>query len=307
MNKVLTSFLIIFSLMVCASAQASTYTKTKYPIVLVHGIFGFDDVLGIDYFYRIPYSLSRSGATVYVAAVSAANSSEVRGEQLLLEVQQILALTGAEKVNLLGHSQGAQTVRYVASVRPDLIASVTSVGGVNWGTPVADIVRNVVPQGSVSESLVESIGNGLASILEWFSGNAGLPQDSVAALEVLTTLGSLAFNANYPEGVPDTYCGSGDLVAANGVEYFSWSGGSAFTNVFDVLDGPLLATSFAFNEANDGLVSSCSSHLGYVLKDNYRMNHIDEVNHTFGIHHLFETDPITLYRKHANRLKNRGL
>jgi triacylglycerol lipase len=107
--------------------------------------------------------------------------------------------------------------------------------------------------------------------------------------------------------VPDRYCGSGDLGAANGVEYFSWSGGSVFTNGFDVLDGPLLATSFAFNEANDGLVSSCSSHLGYVLKDNYRMNHIDEVNHTFGIHHLFETDPITLYRKHANRLKNRGL
>jgi triacylglycerol lipase len=307
MNKLWKNILLICCLVVCASAQASTYTKTKYPIVLVHGIFGFDDVLGIDYFYRIPYSLNRSGATVYVAAVSAANSSEVRGEQLLLEVQQILALSGAEKVNLLGHSQGAQTVRYVASVRPDLIASVTSVGGVNWGTPVADIARNVVPQGSIPESLVESIGNGLGAILDWFSGNAGLPQDSVAALEVLTTQGSLAFNAKYPEGVPDAYCGSGDLVASNGVEYFSWSGGRPITNVFDALDGPLLATSFAFNEANDGLVSSCSSRLGYVIKDNYRMNHIDEINHIFGIHHLFETDPITLYRIHANRLKNRGL
>lgn len=307
MNKLLTNLLLICCLVVCTSAQASTYTKTKYPIVLVHGIFGFDDVLGIDYFYRIPYSLSRSGATVYVAAVSAANSSEVRGEQLLLQVQQILALSGAEKVNLLGHSQGAQTVRYVASVRPDLIASVTSVGGVNWGTPVADIVRNVVPQDSISESLVESIGNGLGSILDWFSGNAGLSQGSVAALEVLTTQGSLAFNAKYPEGLPNAYCGSSDLVASNSVEYFSWSGGRPITNAFDVLDGPLLATSFAFNEANDGLVSSCSSRLGYVIKDNYRMNHIDEINHIFGIHHLFETDPITLYRIHANRLKNRGL
>jgi triacylglycerol lipase len=307
MNKLWTNILLICCLVVCASAQASTYTKTKYPLVLVHGVFGFDDVLGIDYFYRIPFSLSRSGAKVYVAAVSAANSSEVRGEQLLLEVQQILALTGAEKVNLIGHSQGAQTVRYVASVRPDLIASVTSVGGVNWGTPVADIVRNVLPPGSVPESIITTVGNGLTSILGWFSGNAGLPQDSVAALEVLTTQGSLAFNADYPEGIPDTYCGSGDLLASNGVEYFSWSGGSAFTNAFDLLDASLLATSFAFNEANDGLVSSCSSHLGYVIKNNYRMNHIDEINHIFGIHHLFETDPITLYRTHANRLKNRGL
>jgi len=307
MSKIMTNFLIICCLVVCASAQANTYTKTKYPIVLVHGVFGFDDVLGIDYFYRIPFSLSRSGAEVYVAAVSAANSSEVRGEQLLLEVQQIIALTGAKKVNLLGHSQGAQTVRYVASIRPDLIASVTSVGGVNWGTPVADIVRNVVPQGSISESVIESVGNGFAVILQWFSGNSGLEQDSVAALEILTTQGSLAFNASYPEGIPNAYCGSGDLIAPNGVEYFSWSGGSAFTNAFDVLDAPLLATSLAFNEANDGLVSSCSSRLGYVIKDNYRMNHIDEINHIFGIHHLFETDPITVYRKHANRLKNRGL
>lgn len=70
---------------------------------------------------------------MYVAAVSAANNSELRGEQLLLVVQQILAFTGAQKVKLIGHSQGTQTIRYVASIRPDLVTSVTSVGGANWG------------------------------------------------------------------------------------------------------------------------------------------------------------------------------
>lgn len=305
--KIKIALFTVVCLILSLTSNASTYTQTKYPIVMVHGIFGFDDVLGIDYFYRIPYSLSSSGANVFVAAVSAANSSELRGEQLLQQVEQIIALTGAKKVNLFGHSQGAQTVRYVASVRPDLVASVTSIGGVNWGSRVADVVRNKLPQGSVSESFVESIGNALASILEWFSGNRGLPQDAVAAMEVLTTEGSLAFNADYPEGVPSSYCGRGDLVADNGVTYFSWSGGTPYTNVFDPLDLPILALSLAFNESSDGLVSSCSSHLGYVLKDNYRMNHVDEINHTFGIHHLFETDPITIYRQQANRLKNRGL
>ncbi|MFT4938431.1 MAG: triacylglycerol lipase [Paraglaciecola sp.] len=304
--KIKTTLITIACLLFSLTSYASTYTKTQYPILLVHGVFGFDDVLGIDYFYGIPYSLSTSGATVYVAAVSAANSSEVRGEQLLLQVEEILALTGAAKVNLFGHSQGAQTVRYVASVRPDLVASVTSIGGVNWGTPVADLLRNTLPPGSGSEALVDSVSNALATILEWFSGNGGLPQDAVAAMEVLTTEGSLAFNAAYPEGVPSTYCGSGDLLADNGVSYFSWSGATPYTNIFDPLDFPLLATSFAFSEPNDGLVSSCSSHLGYVLKDNYRMNHIDEVNHTFGIHYLFETDPVTIYRQQANRLKNLG-
>jgi hypothetical protein len=37
------------------------------------------------------------------------HSSELRGEQLLLQVKQILAITGAEKVNLIGHSHGSQS------------------------------------------------------------------------------------------------------------------------------------------------------------------------------------------------------
>ena len=42
-----------------------------------------------------------------------------------------LAATGAAKVNLIGHSHGGPTARYVASVRPDLVGSVSSVAGVN--------------------------------------------------------------------------------------------------------------------------------------------------------------------------------
>ncbi|MCV5343391.1 alpha/beta fold hydrolase, partial [Escherichia coli] len=76
-----------------------------------------------------------------VAQVSATNSSEVRGEQLLAQVETLLAAIGAEKVNLIGHSHGGPTTRYVASVRPDLVASVTSIGGVNKGSKVADLVR----------------------------------------------------------------------------------------------------------------------------------------------------------------------
>lgn len=301
---VLTAILI---LLYSPYSQSKGYTETKYPIVMVHGIFGFDDVLGIDYFYRVPNELTRGGSKVFVAKVSTANSSELRGEQLLQQVEYVIALTGAEKVNLFGHSQGAQTVRYVASVKPELVASVTSIGGVNWGSKVADIIRNEVPPGSVSETFAASLANALGGIIELFSGNAGLPQDSLAGLEVLTTSGTLAFNQKYPEGVPNEYCGQGDMLADNGVYYFSWSGARGLTNIFDPLDAPLAITSLAFDEPNDGLVSSCSSHLGKVIKDNYKMNHIDEVNHTFGIHHLFETDPLTVYRQQANRLRELGL
>ena len=53
-------------------------------------------------------------------------------------------------------------------------------------------------------------------------------------------------------------------------------------------------------------MSSCSSHLGVVIRDDYAMNHLDEVNQTAGIVNWFETDPKTLFRNQANRLKNAG-
>ncbi|QUM80559.1 triacylglycerol lipase [Moritella sp. 5] len=313
MKRIFTFFtlcLIVFSSQAKGFMNSSSYkgyTETKYPIVLVHGLFGFDSILGIDYFYGVTRALSRSGAEVYVAQVSAANTTEVRGEQLLAQVEEILAATGADKVNLIGHSHGGPTSRYVASVAPQYVASVTSIGGVNKGSRVADILRGEVPEGSVSEKLIASMANGLSKLITFLSRGGKLPQDTVAALEALTTKNSLKFNESYPEGVPTTACGEGDYVAGNGVYYYSWSGSSNFTNVLDPMDLALTLTGKAFNVPNDGLVSSCSSRLGKVIRDNYRMNHMDEVNQTLGLHHLFETDPKTLYRQHANRLKLQGL
>lgn len=297
----------LFSLHAPATLANSGYTETRYPIVLVHGIFGFDHIANIDYFYGIPQALSKDGATVFVAQVAAANRSEVRGEQLLAQVETILALTGQDKVNLIGHSQGSPTARYVASVRPDLVVSVTSVGGVNWGSRVADIVRNTVPEDSISEALAVKITNAFVNLINLLSGGKGLEQDVLAALDTLTTPGSLEFNRHYPEGVPSTYCGQGDALASNGVYYFSWTGSSTITNLLDPTDIPIGLLGLAFKEPNDGLVAVCSSHLGYVIGTHYKMNHLDEVNGLLGIRHLFEVSPVTLFRQHANRLQQLGL
>ena len=287
-----------------AHAQ-STYAQTRYPIVLVHGIFGFDSALGVDYFYGIPGALRRDGANVYVAQVSAANSHEVRGEQLLAQVKNILAVTGASKVNLVGHSQGSPTSRYVSGVAPHLVASVTSVGGVNRGSRVADIVRGVAPVGSVSETLANTTATALASLINVLSGGSGLQQLPTAALDSLSTAGSAKFNQRFPAGVPTSGCGNGaELV--NGVRYYSWTGTKPMTNVLDVSDGLLGVLGLVFGEANDGLVSACSTRLGKHLGD-YRQNHLDEVNQVLGLRDWFSTDPVTLYRQHANRLKVAGL
>ena len=293
--------------LVPASSWGAGYTETKFPIVLVHGLFGFDNIGPVDYWYGIPSALRADGAKVHVAQVSAANSTEVRGEQLLTQVKQILAATGASKVNLIGHSHGGPTIRYVASVRPDLVASVTSVGGVHKGSAVADVLLGVAPPGSLSNTVLISITNGLGSIIDFLSGGSGLSQNTLAAAKSLSTAGSLKFNLAHPEGVPTTACGEG-AYSVRGVSYFSWSGAKAYTNVFDIMDPALALTSLAFKGAkNDGLVASCSTRLGRVIRDDYAMNHMDEVNQTIGLINLFETNPVTLYRQQANRLKNLGL
>jgi len=292
---------VLFIAITSLPASATGYTQTRYPIVLVHGLFGFDHLGPLEYFYGIPGALRSGGAQVYVTSVSAANSTEVRGEQLLFQVRQILAATGAEKVHLIGHSHGGPTSRYVASVRPDLVASVTSIGGVNKGSKVADVLVGAAPD------VVYSVGNALGGFLDLINGSPTLPQNAYAAAKSLSTAGTAAFNAAHPEGLPGSDCGEG-AYQVNGVYYFSWSGAKSYTNIFDPADPFLAVTSLAFAGAkNDGLVASCSSHLGRVIRDDYRMNHLDEINQMVGITHLFETSPVTLFRQHANRLQGMGL
>ena len=301
-----TLLLTVMSVMIPLKAIAS-YTQTQHPIVLVHGLFGFDSIIGVDYFYRIPEELRRGGARVYVAQVSAANSTEVRGEQLARQVEDILAATGASKVNLMGHSHGGPTIRYVASVYPHMVASASSVAGVNWGAPMADVLQGVSDHIPLSNSVIAGLGNSFAGLINLISGG-GQQQDVNAALRSLTTAETLRFNNDYPEGMPNSYCGNGAAVGPNGVRYYSWSGGRTLTNVLDVSDPFLAALSVVFlGEKNDGLVSSCSSRLGQVIRDDYRMNHLDEVNQALGLRHIFETSPVTVFRQQANRLRNAGL
>ena len=71
-------------------------------------------------------------------------------------------------------------------------------------------------------------------------------------------------------------------------------------------DAPLVLLGLVFGEANDGLVSACSSRLGKNLGE-YSQNHLDEVNQLLGLRDWFATNPVTLYREHATRLQSQGL
>jgi triacylglycerol lipase len=80
-NKTLLALCIASCLALPSLAHAATgYTQTKYPIVLSHGMLGFDKLLGVDYWYGIPSALRSSGAKVYVTQVSQLNTSESVGK-----------------------------------------------------------------------------------------------------------------------------------------------------------------------------------------------------------------------------------
>jgi triacylglycerol lipase len=308
MKKLFTPLLLATVVLTAHSAQAaSVYAQTKYPLVLVHGLFGWGQLVTTtgseaaasnDYFYQIPADLRANGATVFTPAVSPVDSTEVRGEQLLAQVNTILAITGAAKVNLIGHSQGGPTSRYVAGVAPSKVASVSTIAGTHKGSSVADLV--VALQGvPVLGSLADSV----------LAGLAGLTGNGSASMASISTAGSAKFTSRFPDGVPTTACGEGAYTSANGQRFYSWSGTSVLTNFFDPSDYFLSLTSLAFmGQPNDGLMERCSSHFGQVLRDNYPWNHLDEVNlFNAQIGWFFTPDPKEVIRTHANRLKTAGL
>jgi triacylglycerol lipase len=277
-----------------ATTPTSNQAATRYPIVLVHGFMGFKEILGVDYFYLVPDLLRKNGAKVYVAAVSEVNSSSVRGEQLLQQMRQWAAADGVKKFNLIGHSQGGPTARYVAGVAPELVASVSTMGSPTVITDAQAAESNLDKLITSYGSLVQSAGGFVA----WISGNAALPQD-VTALTLKKELDDFA--KRFPAGLPSTYCGEGAPVVS-GIRYYSATGRGVKTNAWDISDLAMQETA----EPSDGVIYACGAHLGKVIRDDYPWNHIDEMNHIFGLIGKGAPDPAQFYLTHANRLKLAG-
>jgi len=320
------SLIFVVSLWHTSNVLANTSGQTRYPIVLVHGLSGFDSILA-DYFYGVKGALRGVGANaVYTPQIAGWDSNEARGEELLSYVEDLLALTGASKVNLIGHSQGGTTARYVASVRPDLVASVTSVGSPHFGSEVADVIKD-----SPLEGPALAIGNAVGVFLAAISGDSSQQVNAMGSLESLNTQGAIAFNSQHPQALRQGACRETPYYNAgswwwprwvydysvndgahqvNGVRYYSWSGTYnpvTDSNVLDPADALLGVTWWMSSDDNDGLVGRCSSHMGKVIRDDYTLNHADEINGMFGLKSLWAANPVQLYVNHAKRLKSAGL
>lgn len=88
--------------------------KTRYPLVMVHGI-GFRDLKYFNYWGRIPEELMRNGALVYYGNQEALGTIAYNGGDIKKKILQVLKETGSGKVNIIAHSKGGLDARYAIS------------------------------------------------------------------------------------------------------------------------------------------------------------------------------------------------
>ncbi|QKS81739.1 lipase family alpha/beta hydrolase [Pseudomonas bijieensis] len=288
---------------------------TQFPILLVHGLFGFDRIGGFELFHGIKQALRAGGARVFIPYLSAPHCNEARGEQLLVQIDRVLAGTGAARVNLIGHSQGALTARYAAALAPEKVASVTSVSGPNHGSELADFLRKALTPGRLPGHVARGVATLFADFISLLDGQEHLPPTAVAALATLTTEGVGAFNDKYPQGLPKNWGGNGPE-RVNGVRYYSWSGTLPEATEEELEPSQVFCRAFSeyfITEAgqNDGLVGRFSSHLGKVIRSDYPMDHMETINPGDGTLRKGTAptapNPTELYLRHAERLRKAGL
>ncbi len=117
--------------------------KTKYPIVMIHGVF-FRDSKKFNYWGRIPEELSKNGAEIFYGNHESATPVRKSAEQLALRIKEILKETGAEKVNIIAHSKGGLDCRYMISRcgMENYVASLTTINTPHRGCEFAEYLLN---------------------------------------------------------------------------------------------------------------------------------------------------------------------
>ena len=130
---------------ICESQRIeSQVCKTKYPILLVHGL-GFRDWKYFNYWGRIPAELIRNGAAIYYGHQEACATVVTNAEHIRKKVLEIVEETGYEKVNIIAHSKGGLDSRYAIAKLgiEDYVATLTTVGTPHHGSQVTDLANKL--------------------------------------------------------------------------------------------------------------------------------------------------------------------
>lgn len=115
----------------------------SYPIVLVHGLMGYDQLVLrgwpplATYFHNIPSALEAVGLRVLIPRLSPTGGVAQRAEELKAFLDR---QAPGEKVHLFAHSMGGLDSRYMISHldMAERVASLTTLGTPHRGTTFAD-------------------------------------------------------------------------------------------------------------------------------------------------------------------------
>lgn len=115
--------------------------KTKYPIILVHGLI-LKDVSFFKAFGRIEKHLRENGYCTHTCKTDGVGSIENNASQLKRQIYSVMKLTGTKKVNLICHSKGGLDSRYMIENlgMEKHIASVTFICTPHSGSQVASLI-----------------------------------------------------------------------------------------------------------------------------------------------------------------------
>ena len=208
--------------------------KTRYPILLVHGVF-FRDYNFFNYWGRIPGELEKNGAVLFYGNQESALTVEANGKILAKRIKEIIDETGAPKINIIAHSKGGLDSRYALSQAGagQYVASLTTINSPHRGCRFADHLIGRSP-----EFLKKIISNAYNSTLKRLGDKS---PDFLAAVTDLTAARCKVLNENCPD-VPGIYYQSYGSYAKHSV-----SGRFPLNLSF-------LIVRF-FEDKNDGLVS----------------------------------------------------
>ncbi|KAJ5659032.1 hypothetical protein N7507_005483 [Penicillium longicatenatum] len=215
-----------------------SYDAPKHPVVLAHGLLGFDELRlagpylpGVQYWRGIKEALSAKGIEVITATVPASASIEERAEALSREIE--VGARGKD-VNIIAHSMGGLDSRYMISrlrLEKFKVLSLTTIATPHRGSAVADYVFDQI---------------GVERLPQIYYALNRLRVETGAFGQLTRKYMSETFNPNTPNVEDVRYFSYGAAF-----EPSIWSAFRLSHRILREMEGP-----------NDGLVSVASSHWG---------------------------------------------
>lgn len=181
---------------------------TRFPILLAHGFN--TSTTNFWAFNGVDRDLAEAGYLARLGSVPPFDTPQVRAGFLSDQIDQLLADSGATKVNLVCFSMGGLDCRFLASPngldRGDVIASITTISSPHHGSGVADAVLRLLPTSERPRQAIDAVATLFGMTFSEVANDSHL----IAALESMAEANIGAFNR--------------DIIDAPGVFYQSFAG-----------------------------------------------------------------------------------